>query len=107
MANFDYKGLNAQGKSVKGSLVANSRDAAVTMLQQQGLTPMQVTEQKKIAQAQSKVGSKEGKGKPSIFVSNQLTSKQLTLITRQLATLINAHLPVNEALHVLVNQTRK
>jgi len=107
VANFDYKGLNAQGKSVKGSLVANSRDAAVTMLQQQGLTPMQVTEQKKVAQAQSKVGSKEIKGRPSIFVSNQLTSKQLTLITRQLATLINAHLPVNEALHVLVNQTRK
>ena len=44
MAVFRYEALNAQGKTVKGSMEADSPRAAHNQMRMQGMTPIEVLE---------------------------------------------------------------
>ena len=100
MAAFEYVALNQRGKEEKGILEADSSRQVRQLLRDRGLTPLGVTPTRK----EEKGGATsffDGLFKPSLSVSER------ALVTRQLATLIGAALPVEEALLAVSRQSEK
>lgn len=98
MDSFRYQALDTQGKAEKGVLEAESERHARQLLRDQGLFPRKVerTSGRQAADAKGKVKTKRRAG--------QLSLDQKTLFTRQLATLIAAGLPLENALETLGKQ---
>ncbi len=92
MLSFTYTAKNAQGKTSSGLVEAESEGAAAKVLLSQGLSPLKI-EMKN-----------EATGLFARF-SNRVSSKDRIIFTRQLATLINAGLPLTQSLHTVAGQT--
>lgn len=98
MPFYQYTAVNQGAKSVKGSLEADSLRAARQKLRNQGLFPSEVREVSSLKKGIS----------GDIFQnwrSERANLKDLAIMTRQLATLVGAGLPLVEALHSLAGQT--
>ncbi len=97
MAVFRYEALNAQGKTVKGSMEADSARSARSQMRMQGMTPIEVQE----------VGSAKMTGKKAGRFDRELSTREVVLLTRQLASLLQARLALAQALAALVEQAEK
>ncbi len=98
MPAFDYVALDAKGKQKKGVLEGDSPRQVRQQLKDQGLVPLSVeTNSQKTKEQTGKVTL----GRVSISAAD------LALITRQLATLLSAGLPLEEALKALARQQEK
>jgi type IV pilus assembly protein PilC len=118
MPKFNYVALDARGQESVGLIDAPSANDAVGQLRQAGYFPTSVTEEGKGA-ATSK-GTKKGGGavattkadkapatrKKSNVANKSVKPKILMIFTRQLATLIDAGLPLLRGLTVLEKQER-
>jgi type IV pilus assembly protein PilC len=98
MAIFVWEGRTAQGRLVKGdNLEAPNFEAALARLREQRIRPIQ-----------SRVKEK-GKGlEKEISIpgfGDKVTTKDLSLATRQLATMIDAGLPIVQCLDILAQQS--
>jgi general secretion pathway protein F len=96
MPAFDYKALDSRGKQKKGVMEADAPRAVRQMLRERGMTPLEVhhaTEKQKQGSALS--------GRGNISVAD------LALITRQLATLIQSGIPIEQALSAASRQSDK
>jgi general secretion pathway protein F len=91
MNTYEYIALNALGKKEKGALDAGSAKMARTGLRERGLIPVTVNE---VA-----VGKKAG------MRAKRIAYREVTLFTRQLATLLEAELPLAQSLEGVVAQT--
>ncbi len=98
MTAYRYRALNPQGKIVKGVLEGDSERQVRTQLRGQDLRPVEV------AQANKSESSAPG-FRPSIMLS-RVSVNDLALVTRQLATLVEANLPLDEALQAAAEQSR-
>ena len=97
MAAFDYVALDAKGGQKKGTLEADSSRQARQQLRDMGLMPLSMDESAK---------THKNKSKSSIsFFSPSLSTSDLALITRQLSTLIQSSLPIEEALTAVAQQS--
>lgn len=101
MAAFDYIALDARGKEKKGVLEGDNARQVRAQLRDMGLAPLSVDAvvQKAAAGAPVKAG---GAGRV-----RSISSADLALLTRQLATLVRSALPVEEALKAVAEQTEK
>lgn len=113
MSAFSYQALNAKGKTVKGVVEGDNERQVRAQLRQQGLRPLEVRSSVKKAPS-GKAGAKPAqdglKGLLSGFGSSngiKLNVKDTSLVTRQLASLIQSGLPLDEVLHACANQSRK
>ncbi|MEZ5537350.1 MAG: type II secretion system inner membrane protein GspF [Thiolinea sp.] len=97
MPAFEYLALNPAGKEEKGILEADTARQVRQLLRNGGMTPLEVNE---VAQKQKRA---EGK---SLF-GGSLNAADLALMTRQLATLVGAGSPLEEALGTVVRQTER
>ncbi|MCG9738901.1 type II secretion system inner membrane protein GspF [Shewanella insulae] len=98
MPAFEYKALNAQGKQQKGVVEADTARHARGQLREQRLMPLEITP----------VVEKEAKAKSGGFsLKRGISVAELALITRQIATLVAAGLPVEEALKAVGQQCEK
>ncbi len=106
MAAFEYTAIDAKGRRRKGVLEGDSSRQVRQSLRDQGLAPMSVA----AAAARHRNGA-EAKTPGSRFKTNlfapAVSPLELALLTRQLATLIAAGLPVEESLHTVARQTDK
>ncbi|TDO98163.1 type II secretion system inner membrane protein GspF [Marinomonas balearica] len=93
MAAFEYTALNNQGKKKKGVLEADNERMLRQRLREQGLVLID-----------SRKGKEQSK---SSFFSLSIDVKERALVTRQLATLIDAGMPIEEALSGVAQQTTK
>lgn len=103
MAKFNFEAMSSAGKKTKGSIEATSVDEATKKLRAKGMFPTKVTggkAGKKVAAA-APVGKKKAKG-----VVGGVDQKQLTMFTRQLATLQDAGLPIVRSLSLLEDQMK-
>lgn len=98
MALFDYNGFDRQGKKAKGSLEASSKRAALDRLREQGVFVSTLDEQQ---------GARRKKLNWSFHRSCTLSVNDLATTTRLLATLLQAGVPLDEALFSLVEQVEK
>ncbi len=96
MALFTYKGLDAAGREVKGPLTAENLQQAKQRLKGMGVMLTDIREQK--AEDSTKRASNFSFGSP-------ISIGDLSLMTRQLATLIRARIQIVEALSALIDQT--
>ena len=101
MAAFEYQALNAKGREEKGVLEADSIRQVRQILRDQGLTPLDVNPTKRQEKGNVTASFLDNLFKPS------LSTNERALVTRQLATLIAAALPVEEALLAVSKQSEK
>ncbi len=110
MAHFQYIALDAKGEQTTGSIEANSEAEAITQIRAQGFYPTQVVEQGKGTLSASPSGGKKssskarGKTKVKKSGGGKVKPKEMMIFTRQLATLIEAGLPLLKSLTVLSKQ---
>lgn len=105
MGAYSYKALNEAGKTVKGILEADSERHVRTQLRAKKLKPLEVES----AQGSSEKSGSEEKSKASLWRKrgDRLSSRDLSIITRQLASLVRSGLPLDEALQATGKQAHK
>lgn len=90
MAAFTYNGINKQGQSVQGEVIADSTAQAIDRLRENGVI---VTEMKeKAAKKKSSGGGKK------------ITTEDIAVVCKQLAVMLSAGVPVTRALTTLSKQ---
>jgi len=104
MAAFEYIALDEKGKEQKGVIEGDTARQVRQILRDKGLTPLQIDSTKNVEQ--NKSGKPASIGSLKIF-QRGISSTDLALITRQLATLVRAALPLEEALAAIANQAEK
>jgi general secretion pathway protein F len=97
MAAFKYAAVDSSGKELSGLLEADSARLARQVLRGRGLVPLTVEPVLTEAQRSS----------VTLALGRRLSQTELSVITRQLASLLGAQLPVAEALTVMVEQSEK
>lgn len=106
MAAFDYIALDAKGKELKGVIEGDGARQVRQLLRDKGFMPLEITESHKKALSKQSEEKKVGARLPA-FLQRGISSTELALLTRQLATLIQAALPLDETLSAVANQTDK
>ena len=95
---FDYKAIATSGKNAKGLVEAENLKAARGKLKKQNLMVTQITERNASqASANSNVP----------FFGGRVGYKEISLMIRQLASLVKANIPLVEALNAMVDQTEQ
>ncbi|MRX28218.1 type II secretion system inner membrane protein GspF [Kangiella sp. HZ709] len=97
MAAFEYVALNPKGREKKGVLEADTPRQIRQQLREKGFTPLEV----------SHIGDTTKSSSKSGFSGSSMKVADLALITRQLATLVKASLPIEEALKAVAEQTER
>ena len=131
MATFQYIAKDAEGNETRGTVEAGDRNSAIATVRAQGLFPTAIGEVRSSAPAQPAAApkknarrgrapaapeggeKKKGKGlnmeiKITLpkFLRGKVKTKILTQFTRQLATLVNAGLPLMRGIDVLKRQMK-
>ena len=97
MPAFRYEALLADGQNKTGVMNADSARSARAELRGQGLTPIHVEQIE---------GEGQNKGTRNLF-ADKLSSLELSLFTRQLASLLEAGLPLEQAFSALLEQAER
>lgn len=116
MPKFDYVAMDAKGKEVTGSVEVDSLNGAISRVREMGLFPTNVTESagkdRKPARGApsptvtSAKSARKGGGLNIKLGGGGVRTKALCSFTRQLATLIDAGLPLLRGLDVLRKQEK-
>jgi len=116
MPKFNYVAMDSRGKETKGVLEVANQNEAIGRLREMGVFPTKVVEatEKKEKEGKAKAGAKAGGKKKGMQLnikipglSGRVKTKILTTFTRQLATLVDAGLPLLRGLRVLEKQERQ
>lgn len=97
MPIYEYKAINTAGKTSKGIVEAENIKAARVKLKKQSLMVTDISEKSALKPSTS------SQGVP--FIGNRVSAKDVAMMTRQLASLVKANVPLVEALSALVEQT--
>src|SRR5438046_1161141 len=116
MARYNYVALDAKGQEATGLVEAGSTNEAIGQLRQAGYFPTSVYEEaaagrdgkvaRRRAAKMARVARPRGKTSIVLFQRKKVKPKVLMIFTRQLATLIDAGLPLLRSLNVLEKQER-
>lgn len=115
MPKFNYVAMDSRGKETKGTLEVANQNEAIGRIKEMGYFPTKVVEVDKgkldkKAQPVAKGKGKKGGGMNFQIkipgLSGKVKSKVLTVFTRQLATLVEAGLPLLRGLRVLQKQEK-
>src|SRR5258707_6292269 len=117
MPKYSYVAMDSRGKETKGTLEVNSQNEAIGRLKEMGYFPTKVVE----AEKSKEKGKGDAKAKPVAKdkakkgvnlnikipgLGGKVKPKVLTVFTRQLATLVDAGLPLLRGLRVLEKQEK-
>ena len=117
MPKYSYVAMDAHGKETKGTLEVSTQNEAIGRVKEMGLFPTKIVEVDKAKEKPGK-GAKAAKPKAKAKgkgvnininipgLSGRVKPKVLTTFTRQLATLVDAGLPLLRGLRVLERQER-
>ena len=120
MATFQYIAKDSAGNEMRGTVEAGDRNSAIAAVRAQGLLPTALGEVKRSSSAaapkakpKAAAAKKSGLNKDiniNIKMPNwlrgRIKTKVLTQFTRQLATLVNAGLPLMRGIEVLKRQMK-
>ncbi len=88
---FVWEGKTRQGTVQKGEISANNKEEVMSLLRKQNITPVNVSAKPKELSLK--------------FGAPKITDKDIVIFTRQLATMIDAGLPLVQCLEILGSQT--
>jgi type IV pilus assembly protein PilC len=94
LIDFVYTAKNADGEIIKADVKADSAQSAARLLAKQNLFPLEIK-----AKSESDILAQFG-------IKGRTSNKERVLFTRQLATLINAGLPLARALRTVQDQIK-
>jgi general secretion pathway protein F len=101
MAAFSYKALDNKGKVLKGIIEGDSERQVRSQLRSRQLKPVEVN-------ATAGKNNKSSTEKPfSSWFKPRVSQSDLAMITRQMATLIQSNMPLDEVLSATAQQARK
>jgi type IV pilus assembly protein PilC len=124
MPKYNYVAMDSRGKETKGTLEVGSQNEAIGRLKEMGFFPTKVVEAEKAPAKGDKKGkapapaAKQGGGKKGLGdikinfnfkipgLGGKVKPKVMTTFTRQLATLVDAGLPLLRGMRVLEKQER-
>ena len=125
MATFQYIAKDSSGAERRGTVEAGDRNSAIAAVRAQGLLPTALGEVKGSSAPAAAAARKGGKApaaskkkggalnkeikinlKMPKFLQGRIKTKVLTQFTRQLATLVNAGLPLMRGIEVLKRQMK-
>jgi type IV pilus assembly protein PilC len=116
MPRFNYVALDSRGQESAGVLEAGSSNEVIAHLRQSGFFPTSVIEEGKGASKAARPGKAvkttaakapaTGRKQITLFKKSTIKGKTLMIFTRQLATLIDAGLPLLRGLTVLAKQEK-
>lgn len=95
MPIFEYKGLNKSGKNVRGTIDADNSRTAKAKLKKDGIYVVDIKDKTRSAK---KTKNKKGGNNKSVGVED------LSMMTRQLSTLMKANIPLVDALGAVSDQ---
>jgi type IV pilus assembly protein PilC len=114
MPKYTYVALDARGAETKGEIDADNQTSALSRIREKGLFPTSVAEASATAPRAGKTSKSKGKSSssglkkelklPVLFT--KVKTKELMVFTRQLATLVDAGLPLVRSLQVLEKQEK-
>lgn len=99
MSVFQYQAVNLQGKRQKGLIEADSARQARQLLREQGLLAESVHETRSVADNPATAHT--------LRWQRGISASELALLTRQLATLVQAAMPLEECLRAVAEQCEK
>ena len=110
MARFTFTALDSKGKQVQGEIEAENQSAAIARIREKSLFPSKVEAVSGSGSAASAKKPKSGGMNMEIklpkFLRGRVKTKDLTVFTRQMSTLVNAGLPLMRAIRVLQRQEK-
>ena len=118
MATFQYIAKDSAGNETRGTVEAGDRNSAIAAVRAQGLLPTALGEVKSAAAAPKAKPAAAPKAKSGLnreininiklpnWMRGKIKTKVLTQFTRQLATLVNAGLPLMRGIEVLKRQMK-
>ncbi|MBM4196216.1 MAG: type II secretion system protein GspF [Gammaproteobacteria bacterium] len=95
MGAFEYTAVDASGRETRGVVEGDTARQVRQILRERRLLPLTVAE----------VAEKESIRQQSFTLRKSMTAAYLALVTRQLATLVQSGLPLEEALLAVAEQT--
>ncbi|MGL5366358.1 MAG: type II secretion system F family protein, partial [Plesiomonas shigelloides] len=99
MSVFQYQAVNLQGKRHKGLIEADSARQARQLLREQGLLAESVHE--------TRSATDNPASAHTLRRQRGISASELALLTRQLATLVQAAMPLEECLRAVAEQCEK
>lgn len=111
MAKYIYRGKKKTGETIEGKIEAASKDEAIEKLSLAGCLPIYIEDEASINnQKTSAVKPKnfqvaESKINVSVNLQGRVKSRQVTVFSRQLASLLKSGVPILSALNIISEQT--
>ena len=87
LETFNYKGVNRRGKKIDGEIKGTSIAEVKALLRQQGITPSGVKK----------------KPKPLFGDGSKITALDIAIVTRQIATMLGAGVPLVQSIDLIAN----
>ena len=111
MASYQYVAMNSSGKQKRGKVDADSPKSARARIREMGLMPVSISE----LSAQAAAASRNSGGKNRTdsgsagfsfarLFQPSMSSSALTLVTRQISTLVSSAMPIEESLRAVSQQ---
>jgi len=95
MGAFEYTAVDPRGKECKGILEGDTPRRVRQLLREKNLIPLSVTE----------IAEKEATRQQSFTIRRSMSASDLAMITRQIATLVQSGMPIEEALTAVGEQS--
>jgi len=102
MPFFKYKAVSSAGQVQEGVLEAASASAAVARVQSMGLIPIRAEEAGAVGGAAPAAGARM-----QLFQRRNVTQTDIGVMSRELATLLRAGLPLDRSFEILINLSGK
>jgi general secretion pathway protein F len=96
---YQYKAVTPAGEVQEGVLEASTTQGAVARLQQMGLIPIRAEE----AGAAKAAGAREASASAPLLRRKRVTQDDIRVVTRELATLLKAGLPLDRSFEILIS----
>jgi len=90
---FNYKAISKNGEQKEGSIEASNEDVAISSLQRRGLVVVSIAS-----------GEKTALFEKNISFFERVSSKEIVLLSRQISTLFEAHVPALKVFKLLANE---
>lgn len=108
MPMFQYKAVSASGEVKEGLLEGATQTNVIAHLQSLGLIPIRAAEVQTGSGAQAKNAPKAASGGGFAFSrGGKVSQADLGLVTRELATLVRAGLPLDRSMEILIGLAEK
>jgi len=102
MALFEYTAIDAHGKKIKGSLEAENSFALAARLKKQSVT---IIFAERVEEKEKRIKKDKRTGNSFFSFAKKITTEDLIIFYRQLATMVDAGIQLVESLSILTDQT--